>query len=262
MTRKPHDRAKSGPATSASAGPPSVTVLGCAGSRYDQASKAPCSGYLVASSAAALLVDCGPGSFASFTSLSVGVPLEAVFVSHGHRDHFGDLARFLDARPLWRGRPRFVASRATLDAVDEFGDAATMVTPVDDGERLDLGPFAAHFSSTAHQIPTLGVAVSIDGRRVVYGADTGPAWRPPAGFVGADVAILECTFERRRAEDAPFHLDALEAAVLARALGARRTVLTHVPPGESAVARLRLARGAAPELAWLAAATGLRVGLG
>lgn len=248
--------------SASSSGPTSVTVLGCAGSRYDEASKAPCSSYLVVSSAGAFLIDCGPGSFASFTSLSTGVPLEAVFVSHGHLDHVGDLRRFLDAASLWRGAPRLVASTATLETFEGLGDLSGTVTPVRDGERLDVGGVTAHFSTTAHQVPTLGVALSIGERRVVYGADTGPAWRPPVAFLGADVAILECTYERRGAEDLPSHLDALEAAELARALGARRTVLTHVPPGEDAAARLRLARGAAPELDWLAAATGLRVDLG
>src|ERR1019366_3274295 len=98
---------------------------------------------------------------------------------------------------------------------------------------MNVANFTMEFSQTTHRMPNLATCVSVGGRRVVYSADTGPSWMVPANFVGADLALVECTLEIRTAQDPAFHLDAAEAAALARELSARTTVITHVPPGAS-----------------------------
>lgn len=225
-----------------------VVVVGCAGSHYDSLRREPCSSYLLATPGASVLLDCGYGSYDELAARAPRGGLDALFLSHEHGDHVGDLGRFLDAGDCWRSHPRLIGSRATLDRVKaRVGLERAETHVVEDGDGLVLDGAAFAFSATAHQVPTLAVAVSIRGWRVVYSADTGPDWRPPIGFVGSDLALIECTYDEREPEDPPFHLDAREAAALARRLHARRTVLTHVPAGESVERRVAIARAAAPD---------------
>lgn len=238
-------------------------MLGCAGSSYDQIRRQPCSSYLIETDDAALLLDCGYGSFASFHELAPEIRIDAIFVSHAHADHVGDLEAFMSSTEIWRDRPRLLASEETMSAIVraplELVDDILVV--VSDGGRFDGPNFAMEFSQTTHQIPNLATCASIRGYRVVYSADTGPSWVVPASFVGADLALVECTLEIRTVEDPAFHLDAAEAAALARELSARTTVITHVPPGAGIDARLEIARRAAPHRELVGAITGLRLTL-
>ncbi len=262
MTRDPGERWRPVAESAPSASPLSVTVLGCAGSRYDEVTREPCSSYLVASSDTAFLFDSGRGSFASFASVADGVVLDAILVSHAHRDHFDDVQRFVRSPSLWREGPTIIATKPTLAVVADLADTDSLRTIAVDGARsLTLRDALMRFSMTAHQVPTVAVELSLVGRRVVYVADTGPSWQPPAAFFGADLAFVECTLQLRGSSDSPFHLDARECAELARRVGARTVLLTHVPPGEDAGERCRLAEAVAPEIVWLAASTGLRLGV-
>lgn len=238
-------------------------VLGCAGSSYDQTLRQPCSSYLIETEDAALLLDCGHGSFASFNELVPETRLDAIFVSHAHADHVADLEAFMSSTEIWRDRPRLLASeetmavivRAPLELVDDI------LVVVREASRVDIANFSMEFSQTTHQMANLATCVSIGGHRVVYSADTGPLWEVPASFVGADFALVECTLEIRSGVDSAFHLDAAEAAVLACELSARTTVITHVPAGASAEVRLEIVRSLAPNLEFIAAMTGLQLTL-
>lgn len=240
-----------------------LTVLGCAGSSYDQTLRQPCSSYLIETEGAALLLDCGHGSFASYNELAPETRLDAIFVSHAHADHVADLEAFMNSTEIWRDRRRLLASAETMAAIVraplELVDDILVV--VSDASRIDETNFAMEFSETTHQMANLATCVSIGGRRVVYGADTGPTWVVPANFVGADIALVECTLEIRTGEDSEFHLDAVEAAALARELSPRTMVITHVPASESPEARLKIVRSLVPDLEFVGARMGLQLTL-
>jgi ribonuclease BN (tRNA processing enzyme) len=143
--------------------------------------------------------------------------------------------------------------RAPFELVDDI------LVVVSDARRMDADNFAMEFSLTTHQMPNLATCVSIGGRRVVYSGDTGPSWTFSPQFVGADVALVECTLGNRERGDSPYHLDVQEMSVLARELAAKRTVITHVPPGESGSLRLESARRHEPDREFLLATTGLQL---
>lgn len=200
-------------------------MLGCAGSSFDEELRLPCSSYLIETAKAAVLLDCGFGSFESYLSLASEVLIDAIFVSHAHADHVADLEEFMDAENVWRDRPRLVASPETMAFIAPNDDAlpeGTLVI-VSEGTRLELSTFEAEFSRTTHKMPTYAICISIADRRVVYCADTGPTWIVPTLFVGADLAIVECTLENRDPRSSLFHLDAREAGPLAHELRAKRT---------------------------------------
>jgi ribonuclease BN (tRNA processing enzyme) len=237
-----------------------LTVLGCAGSTYDADLRHPCSSYVLETPGAAIALDCGFGSFASYLKNARTTQLDALFISHAHRDHSFDVEAFVTFASAWRDRPRVLASGATLGALRfdiESSDAEVIV--VDDGSDVDCGRFRLECSLTTHQMATLAAQVSLGGSRLVYSSDTGPGWSPPPGFHRPDVALLESTLERRESSSTPFHLDAQEAAALAETLEARTTVITHVPPRESGQVRLDIAKRAAPQREFVLAATGQRL---
>jgi ribonuclease BN (tRNA processing enzyme) len=225
-----------------------VTVLGCAGSYFDEDLRLACSSYLIETAEAAILLDCGFGSFESYSNLAPEVLIDAIFVSHAHADHVADLEAFMDAENVWRNQPRLVASPETMAFIAPNDDSLPKGTLVfvSEGPRLELSTFEAEFSRTTHKMPTHAVCISTGGRRVVYCADTGPTWEVPSRFVGADLAIVECTLENRDPSSSLFHLDAQEAGSLARELQAKRTLITHIPSREFGEARLAIAQSSAP----------------
>jgi ribonuclease BN (tRNA processing enzyme) len=236
-----------------------MTVLGCAGSSYDPMLQHPCSSYLLESGVGALLLDCGYGSFDSYQALTPETRLDAIFVSHAHRDHVADLEQFMTTSDIWREAPRLIASEETMAVIVPTPHIlpAEMLVLMGDAQQFQLENFILEFSTTTHQMPTLAVCVSFGARRVVYSGDTGSSWVFPPPFVGADVALVECTLGHREHGDSPYHLDAQEMSVLARELAAKRTVITHVPPGESGSLRLESARRHEPDREFLLATTGL-----
>ncbi|MGH3733982.1 MAG: MBL fold metallo-hydrolase [Acidimicrobiales bacterium] len=239
-------------------GPLTLTVLGCAGSSYDADLSHPCSSYLLETQEAAVMLDCGFGSFASYLENAFTSRLDAIVVSHAHGDHSFDLEAFLTFPSAWRDVPRVLASQATLVASSQLEVANAEVIVVDDGSDVVLDTFRVECSRTTHQMPTLATQISMNGRRVVYSADTGPGWHVPPSFRGPDLAILECTIETRDGDSSPFHLDSEEVAALAQSLEAQRTLLTHLPVHADGSARLVRAMGAAPRRDFLLAVTGQR----
>ncbi len=209
------------------------------------------------------MLDCGFGSFDSLEALRPDVKLDAILLSHAHADHVADLETFLLASARWRAGPRVVSSRSTLDSAsfDERALGAASVELVRDGAHLVAEGFEAELSSTNHQIPTLGVQITMDGARVVYSADTGPEWAFPTTFRAPELAIVECTYEARDVASPPFHLDAREVATLVSDLSPTRTLLTHVPPGEDGDQRRNLVQRWAPSTKVILARTGMTVAL-
>jgi ribonuclease BN (tRNA processing enzyme) len=238
-----------------------VTVLGCAGSSYDEVLRDPCSSYLVETAGAAILLDCGFGSFESYLSYSSETLIDAIFVSHAHADHVADLEAFMDSSKVWRDQPRLVASPETIAVIAPSADSLPENTLVfaTEGTRLKLSTFEAEFSRTTHKMPTLAACISFGNRRVVYCADTGPTWVVPPLFIDADLAIVECTLNVRRENDSLFHLDGQEAGKLALQLSAQKTVLTHIPPHENGDARLAIAQSIASKETVVLALPGLQL---
>jgi ribonuclease BN (tRNA processing enzyme) len=239
--------------------PLTLTVVGCVGSSYDAVLQHPCSSYLVEAPQASVLLDCGFGSFASYVGIVSVSRLDAIVLSHAHRDHSADLDAFLSTASIWRDGPRVITSQETLSALVGLPRERDVdVIIVADGSRVEHAAFLLDFALTTHQMPTLAVQVSVGDARLVYSADTGPDWEPPGRFHRPDLAVIECTLETRDSNSSPFHLDAREVATLVESLDARRTIVVHVPPYADALARLGLLKRAAPARDCLLAETGQR----
>lgn len=212
-----------------------LTVLGCSGSFGAPAGGA-CSGYLVRTAGATLWLDCGNGTLANLQRHGAVDDLTAVIVTHWHPDHCVDLYGLHILLQYALGRqglpvyaPEGMEDRLGTLVDGDWGGVFAW-NSVGDGDATTVADCSLRFSRTDHPPPTMAVELAADGKRLVYTADTGPAWSPEAFGPGADLVLSEATFQRHN-ELGRVHISARQAGDAARAAGARRLMLTHLWPG-------------------------------
>lgn len=234
-----------------------VTVLGCSGT-YAGPDGA-CSGFLVRSPGASVMMDAGPGTLANLQRHVAPDALDAVVLSHSHPDHWLEL-------PVLRNALKYVldfhglelyATAETLELAEELTHRQLSPTfrphVITDGSEFTVGGQRWRCSRTDHPVETLGLRVDAAGRSLAYTADTGPGWSL-AELGPVDLAISEATFLHGSPEQNPVHLSAREAGALARSAGARHLVISHVLPTgsvEAAVVEASDAYGAPVDVATL-----------
>ncbi len=221
-----------------------ITVLGASGT-YAGVDGA-CTGFLVRSDEATVMMDAGPGTLANLQRHVDLSDLDAVVLSHCHPDHWLEL-------PVMRNALRYVlridglalyATSETLEMADRLTSSAMSPTfrdhTITDGSAFRIGDQHWLCSRTDHSVETLGLRVDSGSRSFAYTADTGPGWSiaelSPPELGPVDLALSEASFLHDSAERNPVHLSARQAGELARAAGARRLVLSHLLPGASAEA--------------------------
>jgi len=219
-----------------------VTVLGCDGSHAgaggglhppaEGVGAGAGSGYLLRwwPTGTAIWVDAGPGTFAALQRACDPTQLDAIVLTHRHRDHCSDVDGWITAaRWLW-GWQRPPLPVYAADGVDEEvgreADGIVAWHRVGDGDGVDVGPVRLTFSATDHGPPTVALAASVGGRRVGYSADTGPRW--PLASLGRDLDLVLCEATYTQAyEGTGQHMSGRQAGAQARAARARRLVVTH-----------------------------------
>jgi ribonuclease BN (tRNA processing enzyme) len=205
-----------------------LTVLGCDGSWPGPGGAG--SGYLIQVGDTAVLLDAGPGTFATLQGVLDPADLDAVVISHHHHDHWTDLfavdtqARFGTRRrrtPLPVYAPVRVAELAGRDTTPmlEWRDIAH-------GARAGIGEVSCAFHRTDHADETLAVRIDGAGRALGYSADSGPGWSVDELGIGLDLLLCEATYTAEH-EGTAGHLSARQAGAAAKAAGAQRLVLTH-----------------------------------
>ncbi|HEY3713844.1 MAG TPA: MBL fold metallo-hydrolase [Jatrophihabitantaceae bacterium] len=237
-----------------------LTILGCrAGMPANgQAS----SGYLVATDAAMVLLDCGPGVATALSAVTTPDQLGAVIVSHMHVDHCYDVLPLgkallagktaypqpgaapqqwadLDAVPLYvpAGAEQRLHSLAALFPVatapvlDRVFDLAFDVHEYRPGDTTTVGDMRISLHELRHSSPNCGIRIDSPTGSLAYTGDTGvtPGLLPLADSV--DVLLAEATLAAT--DHGPHgHLSAIDAAQAAQTAGAKSLVLTHFPSAD------------------------------
>ena len=214
-----------------------VTVLGCSGSYA--APDNPCTGYLVRSDGASVLLDCGPGTLGPLQEEIDLADLSAIVTTHCHPDHWLEL-------PVLRNVFIWFVPRSSVPI---YGTAETRAmdraitvlrsgksdplawTIIDASSEVTVGDQRWSFATTDHPVETLAVRVDAGGRSFAFSADSGPGWDFRSLGEGIHVAMCDASHGCDQEGRGIPHMSAREAAGAASVAGAERLVLTHLAPG-------------------------------
>lgn len=215
-----------------------LDVLGSAGSQPGAGLN--CSGYLVRTEQANVLVDCGFGVASRVTGVLDPTELDAVVVTHRHLDHSIDLLGLF--RVMWAGD-----DEVPVFAADEVEEALVPMvkddrrpdwervfpwTTVGPGDTWRIGDLELAAIEADHPVPTVSLRLAQDGGpTLAYSSDTGGGPALEACARDADLFLCEATWQGRdddRRGDG--HLTAIRAGSIAASAEASRLVLTHLRP--------------------------------
>ena len=214
-----------------------VTVLGCSGSYAAPGN--PCTGYLVRSDGASVLLDCGPGTLGPLQEAMDLAELSAIVTTHCHPDHWLELPVIRNVF-IWfvprSGVPVYgTAETRAMDraiTVMRSGKSDPLAwTVIDASSDVAIGDQRWSFALTDHPVETLAARVDAGGRSFAFSSDTGPGWDFRTLGEGIHVAMCDASHGREREGEGIPHMSAREAAAAAAAARAERLVLTHLAPG-------------------------------
>ncbi len=214
-----------------------LTVLGSGGIFPDPQRGAPA--YLLSHQDHNLLLDAGPGALRSLVKAGASPEdLDGVCITHQHADHAGDLFLLLDLeRYRMRTKPLCFAGPAIVDELLEFHRTWGRDQPYQLPfalERLPLpgtgkiGVFTIEGARVPHTPHSVGLRITAGDRTVVYPGDCGPGKEVVDLSKNADLLILECTLPS--GSPMPSHLTPEDAAEIALQSGAKKLLLSHLPP--------------------------------
>jgi ribonuclease BN (tRNA processing enzyme) len=229
-----------------------ITVLGKSPSWQDAGGA--CSGYLIETERATVLLDCGNGVFGKLRERVDYTEIDAVVISHLHADHFLDLVPYSYAliyapkqQPvpvhIWEGtdepaRPRLIAPPNAAEVFrrvvgswgnDDLIESAFRLEEYSSGDEVEIEDIRVSFHPVPHFVETFAVKIAADGSgEVVYSADTRPGAEIVEVARGADLLLIEGTLPRPERTGVRGHLTPEEAGEHARKAGVKRVVITHI----------------------------------
>lgn len=210
-----------------------LTTIGWWGA-YPAAGEAT-SSFLLQAPGVNLLLDCGSGVLAALQHHLALEQLDAVFLSHYHWDHAGDIGCLQYAARILtdlgkRRKPLLIYGLGADAQYSRLGYLSyTLGRPIDPAEEIEFSGLRFRFAANAHPDPSVSMRIE-DGRRTVaYITDTGWTDDLPELARGADLLICESSLYDEYRGRVAGHLSAGEAGRIAAAAGVKHLVLTHLP---------------------------------
>ncbi|GAA3647179.1 MBL fold metallo-hydrolase [Nocardioides ginsengisoli] len=223
-----------------------VTIVGCSGSYPGPDSPASC--YLVQAGDGlrtwSLVIDMGNGALGALQRYVDPLQVDAVFLSHLHADHCVDMTSYYVLRkyhpsgsqpkiPVWgpKGTGKRLAKAYDLPRKPGMDEEFSFRRY---GDPVTVGPFTVESYEVDHPVPAYALRITAHGKVVAYSGDTGPI--DALNDVAADADLFLCEASFRSCDDNPpsLHLTGAEAGDVATKAGAKRLIVTHVPPWHDA----------------------------
>jgi ribonuclease BN (tRNA processing enzyme) len=95
---------------------------------------------------------------------------------------------------------------------------------------FEIGPFTVHTERVRHPVEAYGIRVEHGGRSLTYSGDTGVSEALDELARDTDLFLCEAAFTYGKENIPDLHLNGREAGEAAARAGARRLILTHIPP--------------------------------
>ncbi len=199
-------------------------------------------GYVVQVADTNILMDCGSGTVQRLAQAGYSpAALDAIFLSHVHIDHVGDLPSLLFAlrvagverRPLpLHAGP---GMQGHVDAMRElYGrwvqpDGVRVEVHEHDAGVFEVGEVLCRVRSVEHHASSLGIRLQApDGSTMAYLGDTDLCEGALALARNVDVLLVECSFGDEDERDG--HMSPRKIAALADAANPEGIILTHLYP--------------------------------
>ncbi len=206
--------------------------------------------YLIEGAGGSLLLDCGSTVLAALKRDHLSTdPIDTVFISHLHGDHFAGLpflflhCMYVEPRdkPLTIIGPPEIESRVMQIYRTMYADTAAEPMPyplsfieAQPGKQLRFSGMEIQAFNVPHQQhpPSFGCEINAGDRKIVYSGDSGWTEDLITHTQNADLFICECSYFETRMST---HMDYPQIADNLRRLGAKRIILTHL--GEEVLQR-------------------------
>lgn len=200
---------------------------------------------LLTRGASSILVDVGDGVLRDLTERHFRFEtLDGILVTHEHSDHTGGLFSLIHfLKHLAHPNPLYVLTARPVNYLNNIFSKPLMysdlpfevkVNEVEEGDRLTIGEFQiSPFRASHVDFDSIGYSISdSDGYRVVVSGDTRANEKLEDVVRGADVAILESTFEdgQEKFAESFGHMTVGQASKVGEL--AKKTILIHQMPQE------------------------------
>jgi ribonuclease BN (tRNA processing enzyme) len=224
-----------------------LTVIGNSGSYPGPESSASC--YLLEAEADGrtwrILLDLGSGALGTLQRYADAREIDAVFLSHLHADHCLDLCGYYVMRKYHPegALPRIpvfgpVDTARRMAKAYDLDEDPGMNEEFDflpyDGKVVEFGPFRVTAREVVHPVTAFALRIEADGRTLAYSGDSGICPGLDDTARDADLFLCEASFLESTPNPPDLHLTGAEAGRTAAGSGARRLLLTHIPPWHDA----------------------------
>ncbi|NLY42590.1 MAG: MBL fold metallo-hydrolase [Clostridiaceae bacterium] len=225
-----------------------LTILGNNGPY--QAAGGACSGYLVETGNAKVLMDCGNGVLANLQKICTFEELDAILLSHLHSDHVSDMAVLKYALVIKNTRGlsnKIIPVYAPRTPEDEYNrlnvENAFSLHPIGEDLKIEIKDLTFTFKPMKHPVESYAICIETEGKRFVYSGDT--AWTENLidFSKGADLLLVDAGLQHKdKVDENVPHLTSLEIGILAKQAGVKRVMLTHFWPGHDLEVSLQEAK--------------------
>lgn len=197
-----------------------------------------CSGFLLISNEAKVLIDCGSGVVGKLLQHVDIEELDAVILSHLHSDHAGDMLTLgygVDIKIKKQLMESPLKVYLPGEPVEEFiriGERPSF-EPVEIKNKMSIKikDITVTFCEMKHGYQNYAIGVQKDNKRFVYSGDTMPNDELVEFAKDADLFLCEAgLLERDEKAIRAMHLTAKEAGEIAEKAGVSRLLLTHFLP--------------------------------